>query len=192
MKAKNQKQKHNKVKSKKVSIGQHATNITIAVNVTLLILNIIILSFIPQQSMAIGIAKSEIQALELQNQSAQKLLADLQASQEEKARIEDSLPTKSSLLEIIELIESLNSEVKVQNFQFMNEEPIQDTEGFIFLPIALVLEGTLNQTMNALHKLQTSKYLFSVDQTLIESPNGITQTVKLSVTLKLYVKQPFI
>lgn len=132
MKAKNQKQKHNKVKSKKVNIRQHATNITVAVNITLLILNIIILSFIPQQSMAISIAKSEIQALELQNQSAQKLLADLQASQEEKARIEGSLPTKSSLLEIIEFIESLKSEAKVLNFQFINEEPIEDTEGFIF------------------------------------------------------------
>ncbi len=175
----------------KTAIHKYKNIIIIAVNISLICANFLILSLIPKQAAAIVLTRSEILAQELQNQSAQKLITDLEATKEEQTRIEKSFPDSVTLLEVIKFIESLKEEVTIQNFSFLGEQPIQDKNGYPFLPLTIILEGSLSQTVSAIHKLQQSHYIFSVNQTLIESPEGISQPIRVSISLRLYVKQPF-
>lgn len=157
----------------------------------LLVTNLVILSLLPSRSKAIIQTRSEILAQQLQNQSANKIISDLNSTQEDKEILNSALPTKSSLLDIIELFESLNSITKVQNFAFESEVPRKDESGYNYLPVSLTLEGSLPQTLTALQRIQQTPYLFWVNQTIIESPNGLSQTIIIRASLRLYVREPF-
>lgn len=184
----NQNKKQSKTLAK---LSKHAILVVVAVNLALLLVNGLILSLIPNLVEAIIVERSEIIAQELQNQSAQKLLTDIQAGQADIAKIEKVLPNKTQLLEVIELFESLKDKVNVQSFNFERETPAQDADGFTFLPLSLVLEGNLPQTMSALHTLQKAPYIFTVNQTLIESPEGLSNAITVRVRLRIYVNKPF-
>lgn len=183
----NKTKKEEKIKKK----SNYKRYLVIGLNVALLLANFLILSLIPGQVEMMIVARSEILAQEIQNQSAQKILSDVKAAEQDKKIIESTLPDKSRLLEIIEFIESLNNYTRVQSFKFESEEPAKDEKGLIYLPVTLILEGYLPESMAAMNKLQQSPYMFKPIQTLIESPEGLAGRVVIRTTLRLYVREPF-
>lgn len=160
----------------------------IGLNFFLLFLNILILSFLPKQADTNIVKRSEILAQELQVQSAQKIISDLKATEADKQIIYASLPEKNSPLEVIKYIESLDNYVSIQSYRFESEEPVKDANGFLYLPISLVLEGDLSQAITALQQLEQAPYLFRVTQTLIESPHGLSGTIIVRLNLQLYIR----
>jgi hypothetical protein len=116
---------------------------------------------------------------------------DLKNSTEAQALIYQTLPTKDRLLEVIKVLESLNEMVKVRNFMFDGDIPIKDSNDFAFLPLSLNLEGSLQQTMAALSRLQKTPFLFTIDQTALEIPDDPSQNIRVEVFMRLYVSEQF-
>jgi hypothetical protein len=181
----------NQKKAVKTTPRKRLFLVVIALNIALVLINLLILYFIPKKTAEIVVLRSEILAQKLQSQSAQKIIADLKAAEEEKQRLNRSLPNKSMLVDVIELIEGLTQLVEVQSFTFEGEVPIEDSQGFLFLPLTIIIQGTMPDTMQALYRLEKSPYLFSVNHTLIESPEGISQLIKVRTLLRIYVRRPF-
>lgn len=185
--------KYSNSKTSNKSTANHISK-KIIMPVLMLILTLadfLLLTLIPNLTKKIIVIRSEIQAQEMQKQSAQKIISDLKATEEKSQIINASLPDKKNLLKVIELIEALGSIAKVQNFKFESEEPLKDTKGNIYLPLNLVLEGSLSQTMSALNQLEKSPYLLQTTQTLIESPKGLADHILVNTSLNLYVRQPY-
>lgn len=153
--------------------------------------NIFIMTLLPRQAEAIVLVRSEILAHGLQQQSAMKLAVDLENATKEQAQIYQSLPNKDGLLEVIKILESLKEVTQVRNFAFEGDAPIKDSNGFAFFPLAISLEGSLEQTMTALTRLQRTPYLFTVDQTTLEITEGETPIISVKVFMRLYVSEPF-
>ncbi len=173
------------------TIRKYRMLIIIGVIISLFLINVVFLTFLPNKSNAVVQSRSEMLALQLQNQSANKVISDLKATDQEKRILDLALPTKSSLLSIIELFESLGTTAKVQSFTFESEEPRQDEKGYAFLPVTLVLEGSLQQTTAALDRLEQTPYVFTIRQTLIESPDDLGGKITIRLSLRIYVRQPF-
>lgn len=164
----------------------------IAVNVALVLVNIMILVFLPKTNDDIVILRSEILAQKLQLQNAQKLFVDINGTSDEQQKIYNSLPNKARLLEVIEFLETLGEVVANKSFNFEREIPIKDKDGFLYLPLSLTVQGSLSQTMTALQILEKAPYLLVVNQSLIESPEGVSGNISVQVGLKLYVSEPFV
>ncbi len=178
-------------KPRKFDIKKHSTAILIVVNITLLAANITLLWFLPQQRQEAIKTRSEIFANNLQMQSAQKLVTDLSASKEEIDKVEKILPTKSQLLSIIQEIETLKEQATIQHFSFEGEIPQKDKNGNFFLPITLVLEGTVSEISAALSQLQRKPHLYTITQSRVEIPSGLSEKVVIFLNVRLYVKEAF-
>lgn len=183
--------KPNKNNTKKFSLRDNIFFVVIVLNIALVTLNLLILYFLPKQTEKIIVTRSEILAQKLQSQSAQKIITDVKAAEKDKQKLNQSLPNKAMLLKVIELIESMMEIVEVESFTFEREEPVEDSQGFFFIPMSVIMRGSLTDTMSALSRLQGSPYLFSVDHTLVESPEGLSQSIKIRTSLRIYVRQPF-
>ncbi len=191
MQEKNTQKKPTTKKQATSKIKKHAVPILIALNIVLLIINIATLAFLPIQTNGSIKARSEILANQLQNQSAQKLITDLKAIKPQTDKISKTLPNKSQLLDIIKEIETLNGQATVQHFSFESEQPKQDKDKNLFLPITLVLEGTVPQIAQTLKALQNKPHLYTITQSRLESPGGLSQPVTIFTNLRLYVREEF-
>lgn len=161
------------------------------VNIVLILVDILLLSLLPRLAFDIVTLRSEILAHQLKLQGTQKLAVDLESTRGEQEKIIRLLPTKQRLLEVIEVFESLKDMVTVKNFSFESEVPQPDAQGFAFLPLSLTLEGSLSQAMSALVRIQKAPFLFTVEQSVVESPEGLSQTVRLNLLMRVYVSEPF-
>ena len=176
---------------KKVDLKKFMPTVAIGINIVLVLLDIYVLSTLLQKAREAVTTRSEILVYELQMQSAQKLSVDLANAREEQEKITAVLPDSGRLLEVIEFMESLGEVASVRSFSFDSETPLVDAKGFGYLPFFIELEGSIGQTMAAMGRLDTAPYLMSVDQTVLESPQGLSQAVRLKVYMRLYVSQPF-
>ena len=165
--------------------------VAIGINIVLGLVDIYVLSTLLQKAREAVTTRSEILVNELQMQSAQKLSVDLANARAEQEKISSVLPDSGRLLEVIEFMESLEEVTSVRSFSFASETPLVDAQGFGYLPFYIELEGSFGQTMAAMGRLDTAPYLMSVDQTVLESPQGLSQAVRLKVYMRLYVSQPF-
>lgn len=161
------------------------------VNIVLILVDILLLSLLPRLASDIVTLRSEILAHQLKLQGTQKLAVDLESTRGEQEKIIRLLPTKQRLLEVIEVFESIKDMVTVKNFSFESEVPQPDAQGFAFLPLSLTLEGSLSQVMSALVRIQKAPFLFTVEQSVVESPEGLSQTVRLNLLMRIYVSEPF-
>lgn len=175
----------------KSNLSKYLPAVLLGFNIVMVLTNILVLSLLPRQAEANIITRSEILVHKLQQQSALKLEVDLENSIEEGTIIFQALPNKSRLLEVIRMLESLSEIVNVKNFAFDSDTPIKDRNGFAFLPISLSLNGSLQQVMTALSKLEQAPFLFTINQTILESPEGISQTIGLRIYMRLYVNETF-
>lgn len=176
---------------KRENLKRYVPAAVVGSNLFLVLVNIFVLSLLPSLASQIVTLRSEILAYQLQMQSAQKLAVDLASTQEEQETIRSRLPTKSRLLEVIEVFESLKDSVTLKNFAFEGELPQPDTQGFAYLPLTITLEGSLSQTMAALARVENAPFILTVEQAIIESPEGLSQNVRLSLLMRLYVSEPF-
>ena len=163
----------------------------LAVNIGLILADIVMLSLLPQRSHEIVVKRSEILAQKLQAQSSQKLVADLNATKPEQEKISQALPNEDKLIEVIQFLESLKEISQVKSFNFVSDTPVKDTSGFSFLPLNLAFEGSLPLAMAALTRLEKSPYLITIDTTRVESPSGISEGSTIQVALRIYVSEPF-
>jgi len=176
---------------KKVDLKKFMPAISIGINIVMVLVDVYVLSTLLQKAREAVTTRSEILVYELQMQSAQKLSVDLANAREEQEKITAVLPDSGRLLEVIEFMESLGEVTSVRSFSFDSETPLVDAKGFAYLPFFIELEGSIGQTMAAMGRLNTAPYLMSVDQTVLESPQGLSQAVRLKVYMRLYVSQPF-
>ena len=176
---------------KKVDLKKFMPAIFIGINIVMVLVDVYVLSTLLQKAREAVTTRSEILVYELQMQSAQKLSVDLANAREEQEKITAVLPDSGRLLEVIEFMESLGEITSVRSFSFDSETPLVDAKGFAYLPFFIELEGSIGQTMAAMGRLNTAPYLMSVDQTVLESPQGLSQAVRLKVYMRLYVSQPF-
>jgi len=187
-----------KDKSKKEDSGKrggyrsYMTPAILFLNGLFIAVDVILLILLPQRTKAIVVLRSEILAQKLQEQSAQKLIADLQATKTQAEKIQKALPDQSRLLEVIQFLEGLKDISQVRSFNFVSDTPIKDAGGFNFLPLALAFEGSLPQAMAALTRLENAPYLFTVDSARLESPSGISEGTSIQVNLRLYVNESFV
>lgn len=172
-------------------ISQHLPAVVVGVNLMLLLTNLLLLSLLPQTASQVITTRSEKLAQELQGQSAQKLAVDLTNTEAQRAQLSALLPNRSRLLEVIEAFDALSSEVTLKDFSFASENPMNDPEGFSYLPLAFGLEGSLSQVMTAVTRIQKSPFLLTVEQAILESPAGLSQAVRLNLIMRLYVSEPF-
>ena len=176
---------------KKVDLKKFMPAISIGINIVMVLVDVYVLSTLLQKAREAVTTRSEILVYELQMQSAQKLSVDLANAREEQEKITAVLPDSGRLLEVIEFMEGLGEVTTVRSFSFASETPLVDSKGFGYLPFFIELEGSIGQTMTAMGRLDTAPYLMSVDQTVLESPQGLSQAVRLKVYMRLYVSQPF-
>ena len=176
---------------KKVDLKKFMPAISIGINIVMVLVDVYVLSTLLQKAREAVTTRSEILVYELQMQSAQKLSVDLANARAEQEKITAVLPDSGRLLEVIEFMESLGEVTAVRSFSFDSETPLVDAKGFAYLPFFIELEGSIGQTMAAMGRLNTAPYLMSVDQTVLESPQGLSQAVRLKVYMRLYVSQPF-
>jgi len=176
---------------KKVDLKKFMPAISIGINIVMVLVDVYVLSTLLQKAREAVTTRSENLVYELQMQSAQKLSVDLANAREEQEKITAVLPDSGRLLEVIEFMESLGEVTAVRSFSFDSETPLVDAKGFGYLPFFIELEGSIGQTMAAMGRLDTAPYLMSVDQTVLESPQGLSQAVRLKVYMRLYVSQPF-
>ena len=184
-------QPEKKPSTKAVDYHRYLVSALIALNVALLLGDLLILFMLPRQTKKVIKLRSEILAQQLQTQSAQKLVTDISATKSQQEKIEKALPNEERLLEVIQFLESLKATSQLKSFSFMSDKPLKDTSGLGFLPLTLAFEGSLPDTMVALTRLEKSPYLFTVDSTRIESPGGISEGTTIQVTLRIYVSEPF-
>ena len=176
---------------KKVDLKKFMPAISIGINIVMVLVDVYVLSTLLQKAREAVTTRSEILVYELQMQSAQKLSVDLANARAEQEKIMAVLPDSGRLLEVIEFLEGLGVVTTVRRFSFASETPLVDSKGFGYLPFFIELEGSIGQTMTAMGRLDTAPYLMSVDQTVLESPQGLSQAVRLKVYMRLYVSQPF-
>ena len=176
---------------KKVDLKKFMPAIFIGINIVMVLVDVYVLSTLLQKAREAVTTRSENLVYELQMQSAQKLSVDLANARAEQEKITAVLPDSGRLLEVIEFMEGLGEVTTVRSFSFASETPLVDSKGFGYLPFFIELEGSIGQTMAAMGRLDTAPYLMSVDQTVLESPQGLSQAVRLKVYMRLYVSQPF-
>ena len=176
---------------KQLNLKKFMPAVAIGINIVLGLVDIYVLSTLLQKAREAVTTRSEILVNELQMQSAQKLSVDLANARAEQEKISAVLPDSGRLLEVIEFMESLEEVTSVRSFSFASETPLVDAQGFGYLPFYIELEGSIGQTMAAMGRLMKAPYLLSVDQTVLESPQGLSQVIRLKVYMRLYVSQPF-
>jgi hypothetical protein len=174
-----------------VDLKKFMPAISIGINIVMVLVDVYVLSTLLQKAREAVTTRSENLVYELQMQSAQKLSVDLANARAEQEKITAVLPDSGRLLEVIEFMEGLGEVTTVRSFSFASETPLVDAKGFGYLPFFIELEGSIGQTMAAMGRLDTAPYLMSVDQTVLESPQGLSQAVRLKVYMRLYVSQPF-
>ncbi|MEK7165700.1 MAG: hypothetical protein AAB874_02750 [Patescibacteria group bacterium] len=165
--------------------------ILITFNVALVIIDILFMTFIVNESKTVALLKNQLTDVTKQQQIIASAQNISETYTEEIGAISNVFPNEETITGFIKIFEDeLRAVSSEYTFRFNAANPLVEGDK-LFLPLTVTLKSDLSQLTVFLQKIEQLPFLLHIVTINTRTSEGFSQTSEVTLVMKLYVQNPF-